>query len=372
MRKILAIVTTPFYQEKGSSFRVCSIVLNLAKRYEVDLVTYSLGQNIKIQNMNIMRTTKLFKPKLTVSKPTVSKILLDICVLVKAFKLKLKNKYSIIHCEDFEGAFIGYCLSLFFRKTKFVYDLHNMVIDNIRISSHRAKGKLFEKVISLIEKRVIKNFDLIIINWEKYLSEPLFKDKNKFIYFDKHELDTEKYDIDANKDYIVYAGNFEPYQGIQEFLETFKKVNANYNLVLIGKPSQTISAFINDNKLNNRVFLTGTLNIRQCNYLIQNSLLGISPRKSGKQPSMKLISYLVMEKPVLASDVEANSELLISGYNSYKYRSNKELEDFLQKISKNKNILNKYKQGVRKTRERLLNNWSYNNFIDQYEEIAKS
>ena len=114
-KRILAIACMPFYQEKGSSMRVYSVLKILASKYDIDLITYSLGNDIDLKGVNIYRTPNFFRPIIGVSKPSFAKILLDISVLFKAFKLlrKSPNDYEILHCEDFEGAVVGMILKKF-------------------------------------------------------------------------------------------------------------------------------------------------------------------------------------------------------------------------------------------------------------------
>ena len=122
-KRILMITTNPFYKEKGSSLRIYEIAKILAKNYKVDLVTYSLGKDVEIPNLNIYRTPQVYKPKVEVNKVSISKITLDILVLLKSIQLILKNHYQIIHCEDFEAAFIGRIILLVKSKIILVYDL---------------------------------------------------------------------------------------------------------------------------------------------------------------------------------------------------------------------------------------------------------
>lgn len=352
-KRILMIVTTPFYKEKGSSLRVYSILENLSKNYYIDLVTYSIGRDINLKNVNIIRTTSLFKPNLKVSKPTLSKLFLDFLILMKCFKLIFFKKYDIIHTEDFESAFIGYILS-FLKKYYFVYDLHNRIIDNLNIINYN--NKFFLYFILFLEKKIIKKVDLIILNWNIYYDSIIFKNKKKIIYYDKIELALRKVNLNLTN-YVVYSGNSEPYQGIFQLIKYFQKLETDVKLVLVGNMNEEIKKYITENNLSNRIIMTGILSIKETNFILNNSLFCILPRIYGSQPSMKAIHYFISEKPILAKNIKANKELLIENFNCLYYKN---YNDFKDSFNKMVNIVEKnyFEKNLKITKSKILNNWN--------------
>ena len=362
-KKILFIAPSPIYLEKGSSLRMFEVAKTLSKKYFVDIVTYSIGEKFKIKNTKIWRTPSFFKPDIPVGKPSISKILLDLFLLKKCINLITKNKYDIIHCEDFEGAAIGYSLSLFNKKYKLVYDLHNKLTDNLKI----VNKSYLNFLIAPMERLITKKFDLVILNWNKYFNDPLFNHKSRFLYYDKINLALKKYPSFKFK-YIIYTGNFENYQGIKEFLNIFKDLKSQIKLVLVGKPTNEIKNFIASNSLlRDRVILTGRLPISQTNFLIKNSLFGILPRIEGS--SMKLIHYIMFNKSVLARKTNSNRELLKDGFNSLLYSTEEELKQKLMFLIKNSLIM---KKGVNKTKNYILKIWEEENFLRNYEKSSNN
>lgn len=359
MKRILLITTTPFYQEKGSSLRVFSILSMLSEKYAVDVVTYSVGREIVLKNIMIFRTPSFFKPKLLVSRPTFSKIVLDFFVFLKAFRLLITRKYDIIHCEDFEAAFIGIILNRIFKK-RLVYDLHNRIIDNLSIS-----GKTVPSFIIFLEKRVIINSDLIIANWELYLNDPVFKNSDIFLQYDSVDLKTTEIELPVSR-YIFYVGNFEKYQGVKEFLEIYLDSQCIFPLIMAGNPTEEITTFVTENGLSSRVFLMGKKTVQETNYLIKNSIYCILPRISGRQPSMKLIHYFLWLKPVIATNKECNTELLKDKYNGFLYNDKKGLIEIFKNI-KNVDNLKKLEQGIRDTSGGVTNFMNASHFLKEYE-----
>lgn len=359
-KKILAIACMPFYHEKGSSLRLYSILKILSKKYDIDLVTYSLGEDVDIENVRIFRTCRFFKPPVGVSKPSFAKIVLDILVFFKSLKLILfsSKKYSVVHCEDFEAVLIGSVLKKVFRK-KIVYALHNRVVHNWEIS-----GRKMPKFISSLEKRVISSSDLIIANWKMYLTDPVFKGKKIFLHYDSVDTKIKKCDLPFKK-YFFYSGNFEKYQGIFDFLRVYKASGSDVPVVLAGEPNEEVVDFVKKNDLSKKIVFVGKKSVEETNFLIKNSFCCLLPRVSGIQPSMKMIHYLIWEKPVIAKNISCNTELIKDGYNGFLYGNDPEFQKILVEI-KGKGQIRSLEKGLQETRTEIQKLVDKNRFLDKY------
>jgi glycosyltransferase involved in cell wall biosynthesis len=359
-KKILFIACMPYYKEKGSTLRTHATLQNLSQNYTIDALVYAHGEKISIPDVQIHRTPFWYMPKLAISKPTVSKVILDFFVLIKSFKLLLTNSYTHIHAEDFEAATIGYILSKIFHKP-FVYNLHNRIVDNWSIS-----GKKPPKIISWIEKVVIKNSKFIILNWDIYKQDSAFDNKKFFLHYDSVTLASQKASMNLPKNYLFYAGNFEKYQGIELFLEAYSDSQCDIPLLLAGSATEDITNKINKMNLQEKVKLLGRCNVEETNTLIKNSTYCILPRIAGKQPSMKLIHYLSWEKPIIANDIICNHEIL-KKYNNIGifYENKKDLVNILNNIS----TYTINKKNLYQAAQYIQNNSDPNTFIKNYKSL---
>ncbi len=360
-KRILVISSSPLYLEKGSSLRTYSIIKMLSKKYILDICTYSLGKDFELENTKIYRTSAFYKPKIEVGRPSFSKIFLDFFLFIKSLKLILTRKYDIIHGEDFEGAFIGYILSLLFKKKKLVYNLHNRVSDNL---FDKDKNSKLIKIILFFEKLIIKRSDLIIVNWKFYLKDNIFKNKNKFLFYDKISDKLSEFKIPL-KNYIVYVGNFNAIQGLDDFLNVFKDTEKDTKLVLIGKKNEKIEKDIDKYNLKDRVFFTGEISVEKANFLLKNSLFTILPRVEGL--ATKMIAYLIQEKVILARENKENKEFLKDGYNAFTYSNKEELKEKLSLILNGKIDINILNKGIKETKKKIIKNWSEENLFKEYE-----
>ena len=356
-KSILFISCMPYYQEKGSTLRTHATLKTLATNYKVDAVVYAQGSEVSLPDVSIYRTPKWFKPNLQVSKPSFSKILLDIFVLLTSFRLLLINRYTHIHTEDFEGAAVGYMLSKIFRKS-YAYNLHNRIIENWERS-----GKKTPKMVKWIEKLVIKNSKFIILNWNTYKTDPIFKNKNTFLHYDSLTLEKKDLSINIPEKYLFYAGNFEKYQGIDFFLDAYKESKCDIPILIAGNPTNAICEKIKKMKLAKKVILLGRKNVEETNTLIQKSTYCILPRISGQQPSMKLIHYLSWNKPIIANDITCNHELL-KDYNNIGilYSGKTDLINILNNLNKQDIDYDNLNQVAK----HIKNNSNPDNFMSKY------
>ncbi len=360
-KRILFIAPSPLYVEKGSSLRMYAILEILAKHYKIDLVTYSTGRDFSIENVTIYRTPGFYKPNLAIGKPSSPKLILDFLMYLKIIRLSLFNKYNILHCEDFEGIALGYFSSWLNRRSKYVYDLHNRILDNLYLNSK--PKKLRDSIVSFLEKKFVKRSDKIILNWNKYYNDPLLSTKPTFLYYDP--IDTALADIEVpSEPYLIYSGNFEEYQGLSDFIPVFARSNTPFKLFLIGEPSKVIEDLIIKLDCSDKVRLLGRKTIAETNAYINSAIAGILPRREGS--CMKAIHYVLWDKPVIAKNTPSNKEMVYHEKNGFLYANEMELHNILILLNV-EDVLENLKPSIKIVKNQLLNSWDPGVFIRNYE-----
>lgn len=362
---VLDIVTTPYLVPKGSSLRVDSVLKKLAKGNNIDLLVYPVGEDTHYENVNIIRVKSKKNLQLGVSEISAKKLLLDLKILFKGFSLLRKNKYDLVHCEDFEAGFVGAILSLFFPKPKYVYDLHNTIVDNLRITN---KPKPLIAIFKLISKFVYSRYDMVIANWKIY--ESVGK-KKTFLLYDESDIEIKKTDIPTEKKYLAYSGNFKTYQGVGNFIKIYSKVKPSFDLVLIGSSTEEIRELVKKMNLEKRVHFTGVLDIKESNYILNHAEFCLIPRISGDQPGLKMIHHAMLGKVSLASDISANTEILVDGYNSVLYKDSKDLVNILKDIDEGNIKESDFKKGISETQKKISEIWSSEYFENNYSKVFK-
>lgn len=363
-KNILAIVTTPYYWDRGSSLRVDAVLEKLSKENNVDVVAYPYGKDPKNKQINLYRVGKKRDASgLGVGKISLKKIYFDALVFFKAFSLILKNEYDIVHCEDFEAAFLGAILKVVFRKKKYVYDLHNTIHDNLEIAG---APKLLLNVVDSISKLIVNQYDLVILNWGVYKDLPA---KRKFLLYDKFSVEAKKVDLPVKGKYLVYAGNYNKYQGVEGFLRAFAKSRISHKLVLVGKTNESIHSLLDELDISDRVYMTGLLSIEETNYVVKGADFALIPRISGKQPGLKALNHVMLDVVSLATNITANTEVLTNGSNGILYTEKDQLIKILDNIDEKGIDMGKFKKGLKIARDEILKNWEYKYFINNYSKI---
>lgn len=310
-KKVLVILATPFYLDKGSSVRARSNIIALSNAgLEIDLLTYPVGNDYKIVNVNHIRCKIPFYRKVSAG-PSLSKIYADILLFSKAFYLILRKKYDVIIGEDFEGGFIGLVTSTIF-KTAFVYEMYNPLFETLRpYTNNNLILNISKKFDYFLEKRA----ENITVEWECEKDRILkkYSDKNVSLVYDAFPKETktlQKLNVDK---YICYAGNFKDYQGIPFFLESFKKYLCTgefVHLVLVGGGYKKVEQYAHKLNISESVIFTDNLSLIETNYLIKNSLFSILPRVIDGPPGMKALHYFSQGKSILATNLSCNYKLI--------------------------------------------------------------
>jgi len=323
-KKVLFISPQPFFEWRGSPIRVFYNLLSLSNiGLDVDFLTLPIGKNKLIDNINIIRCRNPFFIKEIPIGPSIGKLLFDIILFFQALILILRNRYDIIHTIE-DAGLIGTILSLIFR-IKHIHEKHSDT------SSYK-KGALKNIILFLYEKveKVVIKYSTAIIGTGPKIVENInliFPDKETYHIFDipsslKEALPEKVTEIRKNlkqKDnevLIMYVGSFAIYQGVQLMFESIPLVlekTKKARFIIIGgseKEIQVKTKWLKEHKATTNVTFLGKIEPDQLpNYLASSDIL-LSPRISGYNTPLKLLDYLKAGRAILATDYEANRQIL--------------------------------------------------------------
>ncbi len=136
---------------------------------------------------------------------------------------------------------------------------------------------------------------------------------------------------------LVYFGRLSQEKGIKTLLEAMKQLPAiNLSIIGTGPQEDAIKEFISNNNLNN-VKLLGYKSGSELYGLIKDSRLVILPSVWYENNSIAILEAFAMAKPVIASDLGGNSELVQNGKTGFLFTAGN-VADLKNKISINYNI----------------------------------
>jgi len=326
--KILMIAPQPFFQPRGTPISVLHRLNALSKLgHEIDLITYHLGETIQISNILYHRIPKIpFINKISVG-PSKKKIVLDLFVIGKVLKLLIKNKYDVIHSHEEAGFFGAWFASLF--GIMHLYDMHSSLpqqLTNFKFTKLKVLIKLFE----ILERKTIENSDaLITICPELYnYVNKLYPDKKQVLIenvaensdiFDRSNLEDlnlrDTYKLNS-KTVILYAGTFEPYQGLDLLIESSKEVlskTSNVTFTLVGGNPEQVEHYrqhVKKNNLSDYFVFTGQVSPDLVPQFIDIADILVTPRVEGNNTPLKIYSYLRSGKPIVATNHITHTQVL--------------------------------------------------------------
>lgn len=326
--KILMIAPQPFFQPRGTPISVLHRLNTLSKLgHEIDLITYHLGQTIPFENVTYHRIPNIpFIKKIKVG-PSKTKIIVDLFVIIKILKLLIKNKYDVIHSHEEAGFFGAWFASKL--GIMHLYDMHSSLpqqLTNFKFTKIKFLINLFES----LERRTIERSDALITICPElfnYVNE-LYPEKIQVLIenvadnndvFDQpglEELDIrEKYKLNS-KTIVLYAGTFEPYQGLDLLIESSKTVvanNKNVTFTLVGGNPEQVEYYqqmVKKNKLNDYFVFTGQVKPDMVPRFLDVADILVTPRIEGNNTPLKIYSYLRSGKPIVATNHVTHTQVL--------------------------------------------------------------
>ena len=333
------IAPQPFFQPRGTPFSVLHRLKALSKLgYKIDLVTYHLGQNVEIENVNIHRAQKIAWIKEIAIGPSKTKLILDAYVYRRAVELLHRQRYDLIHTHE-EAGFFGIRLSKKFG-TLHLYDMHSSLpqqLSNFKYSSAKILLRVFEKLeaatinsaqaviticpelFNYVKARFPEKYNKLI---ENVADNAIVFGEAKNGKMSAAEL-AQRYGLAANgkngTTTVLYAGTFEPYQGLDLLIESSQPVISKHQhnvrfLVVGGKPEQVAQYKQKTDKLgvSEKFIFTGQRPPEEIPEFMKLADMLVSPRIAGNNTPLKIYSYLRSGIPIIATDHLTHTQVLNS------------------------------------------------------------
>jgi glycosyltransferase involved in cell wall biosynthesis len=322
------IAPQPFFEPRGTPFSVLGRLRALSHLgHEVDLVTYHIGKNVTLPGVSITRTPAIpFIRRISIG-PSKTKLILDLLLFVKAFFMMLRTRYDLVHTHE-EASFFGIFLAKLFR-VRHLYDMHSSLpqqLSNFQYTHFRPLIRLFE----WMERYVICSSNGVITicsALEKHAREVSAEVPQILIENVAVEGDAEKVPEEIlekfkatyalmGKRVILYAGTFEPYQGIDLLIASAERISRQYQdvvFLLMGGDESQVRQYqekIDRLGLTSHFRLTGMRPPTEIPQAIRLSHLLVSPRIYGTNTPLKIYSYLHSGKPIVATNLPTHTQVL--------------------------------------------------------------
>jgi glycosyltransferase involved in cell wall biosynthesis len=326
--RILMIAPEPFFEPRGTPFSEYYRTKAFTELgHQVDMVTYPIGSDVSIPGLRIFRAARVPGIHSVKVGPSLAKIPLDVMVLLSAIRRLLTTRYDLLDCHE-EAGLMGVVLSRLFRVPT-IYDMHSSLpeqLSNFRFSHSRVLKYFFD----ISERWTIRGSKAVIVICP-YLAEvvarvdperPTFLIENSPLAESgkpatPNEVEELRLSLGlAGAPVVLYTGTFEAYQGFELLFDAFQSVTENeprVRLLMVGGHPEQVRGAENLAKsrgIEDKVVFTGQRPPSEMpRYLAAGDIL-VSPRSRGKNTPLKIYSYLLAGKPIVATRLLTHTQVL--------------------------------------------------------------
>jgi glycosyltransferase involved in cell wall biosynthesis len=321
--KILVVAPEPFYEERGTPIAVRLLVENLCGLgHEVDLLIYHGGTNIAIPGMRLIRAGRPPGVRDVPIGISWQKLVCDLWLIARMIGLLMRRRYDVIHAVE-EAVFPAVVLNLFTPRRKLVYDMDSSLSD--QLTDRWRVLKPTRRLLEWLERSVVRRATTVLAVCEDLAVKvrPWIGDNNVFVLPDVPMGDAnvsapvESLRAAAVPEAVIalYVGNLETYQGIDLLVEGLARLprTVNIHTIVIGGNPAHIAQYRQraaELGISNRLHFLGARPVVHLNaYLSQADVL-LSPRILGQNTPMKVYSYMLSGKAILATDIRSHTQAL--------------------------------------------------------------
>jgi glycosyltransferase involved in cell wall biosynthesis len=331
-KKILNIVPTPFFADRGCHMRILGEMKALSNYgYRNIIVTYHNGRDI--EGLDIRRIINIPWYKKLEAGPSIHKFYIDILLFFKAASVYFKEKPDIIYGHLHEGAFVGGLIKylLTFGKVPLVFDVQGSLTSELDTFKWIKGRKAIRWFFHTLEKFICKMPDFFIcssvsngdIIKNRFHISP---DKVRVVidgvhtdFFNKtpEKGFKEKLGVPANAPLIIFTGALLEAKGIGNLVSAIpmvlKKVK-NAHFLIVGYPVEETAKKVKELRVEENVHFTGMVDYFKLPDYLLVSDIAVEPKvdKAG-EASGKVINYMGAGLPVVCFEGKNNRRFLGEG-----------------------------------------------------------
>ena len=323
--KILFLAPQPFYTERGTPIAVRLAVASLCREgHQVDLLTYPEGEDIELPGMRLFRAGRPPGVKRIPIGFSIKKLLCDLWLLFAAFRMLRRERYDVVHAVE-ESVFIALFARLFWR-FKLVYDMDSLMADQIV-----EKWPSFAPLLPFMqwfEKQAVKRSDLVLAVCPLVAERARVSTDAQLVHltpdvaFAPKTIASEVEDLHAYcrqpGPLALYVGNLESYQGIDLLLDALLLIapEQRCNLLVIGGSDTAVEAYTAQAHaagLSDWVRFLGQRPLDALPAYLKQADILCSPRLKGVNTPMKIYSYMLAGRAILATDIASRTTIRADG-----------------------------------------------------------
>ena len=318
----------PFFEPRGTPFSEYHRIKAIGELgHHVDLVTYPIGRDVALPNLQIFRAFRPpFVRKVRIG-PSVTKIVLDGLMLLTILRRVLTTRYDAVHSHE-EMGLVGVWLARVLR-IPHLYDMHSSLpqqLSNFKYSQSSALHRAFvwaedqmvhgSNVVITICQELQDTVGHMGVGDRALLIENVMggdvEDPPSF----SPAAIRQQWEMPPTSPIALYTGTFEAYQGVELLIQAAARLTRTHPhlrvLVVGGEPAQVDAARAAAAQAGASTIMrfTGQQPAREIPAFVQACDILVSPRIRGTNTPLKIYSYLRSGKPIVATDLLTHTQVL--------------------------------------------------------------
>jgi glycosyltransferase involved in cell wall biosynthesis len=318
--RILAIAPTAFYNDYGCHIRIRGQLCSLqARGHTIRLITYPAGRDVA--ELDVVRGPGLRQMPVGSSR---RKLLLDAllgpAVLQQALRFRPHVVYTYLH----EGMLMGAMLASWLRKP-WAADYQGSLTAEMLTHHFLRPHSIWLRPLQWLEHWLERRPQAVLASTEQGVQTlrthgieaqrlhhlPDAVDPELFHPQERDAGLAGRLGLHPGRPTLVYLGLLASYQGIDLLLHAVARLAQPVNLLLMGFPHERrYKKLAQTLGIAEQVILTGAIPYVQAPRYLALGQLALSPKLPGSEGSGKLLPYMSMALPVLATESPAHRAYL--------------------------------------------------------------
>lgn len=311
---ILLLAPHPFYANRGTPIAVKLLCEGLsALGHQLDVLTYHVGEAVSLPRVTIHRIHRPPFIKRVPIGPSWQKLICDFYMAVEMRRMLQRKRYDLVHAVE-EAAFLAARTGL-----PFVYDMDSLMSRQIMEKSPLLwpVAKVFEFLEHHALRRCVGALPVcesIARTARRYQSNVQVLPDVAMAGDAPGELPEAITSAQGTR--LMYVGNLQGYQGVDLMLGAFARVAPQHPeavLVLVGGTPKEINKQRRravELGTTERVIFAGPAPVESLGRVLAHADILVSPRIKGENTPMKLYSYLLSGRPVLATRLATHTQVV--------------------------------------------------------------
>ena len=383
--RILMVAPEPVFTPRGTPFSVAFRLKAYSELgHQVDLATYPFGSNLRFPGLRTFRTSRVPGVRAVKVGPSLAKLPLDALLFGMASTLVARGSYDLLHTHEEAGFWGTFATGV--RSLPHLYDMHSSLPQQLR-NFHFGENALLIALFEALERITLRRASAVIaicrdlyervraiapatpVALIENVLDPSLIDENS------SSGTAEVPSIRKNGFTALYAGTFEPYQGIDLMLAATRRVvreKSDFRLVMAGGTAEQIrqaERMASELGVRDRVQFLGAKSPAVVSKLMRQADVLITARTSGTNTPLKIYSYLASGTPIVATDIYSHRQVLNEEVAVLVEPSAEGLADGIARLARDAALRRRLSQ---RAKEYYRQRYSYERYLQQVEAILKA